>query len=111
NGLGSGRHRPAQNVIRASLGPAPAPPIDNVYGRQSFLDANVGTNPAALKERWVDQVKTGLGFVARHSLPKAWRFSRPASVGCTWARLYCCGARQPCRGTGLEKSAETGERK
>jgi hypothetical protein len=54
--------------------------IDGVDGLGGFLNANIGAAvPAPLRKSWVDQLKSGLGFVAGHQ--GGWCVGRPWQTG------------------------------
>src|SRR5664279_2890453 len=66
-GLGSRGERATENVIGAASRALAGLVIDDVNGLGGFLNANVGAAvPAPVFESGVDQLKSGLGFVARH---------------------------------------------
>ena len=67
HGFGSRGERPTENVIGAAGRALAGLMIDDVNGPGGFLNANVGAAiPAAVFESGINQLKSGLGFVAGH---------------------------------------------
>src|ERR1039458_7508509 len=65
--LGSGGERATEDIMGPAGRALAGLVIDDVNGLGRFLTANVGAAvPAPLREGWVDQLKSGLGFVAGH---------------------------------------------
>jgi hypothetical protein len=74
--------RPTENVIGAASRALAGLMIDDVNGLGGFLNANVGaTIPAAIFEGGVNQLKSGLGFVAWHQ----------REPGVVWTVCGCAG--------------------
>ena len=68
-----GLERATQNVVSPPLWPPPPLAIHNVHRRKRFLNSNIRTLPAALKECRVDQIESCLCFVSGHRLGRLWR--------------------------------------
>src|ERR1035441_10445269 len=84
----SRRKRAAENVIGAAGRALAGLMIDDVNGPGGFLDANIGaTIPAPILKGGINQLKSGLGFVAGHQ----WEW------GVVWTVRGC--ARWPERDT------------
>src|ERR1035441_8756203 len=67
HGLGSRGERATENVIGATSRSLARLMIDDVNGLGGFLDANIGaTVPAPVLKGGINQLKSGLGFVAGH---------------------------------------------
>ena len=72
HGFGAGSERATENVIGAASRALAGLMIDDVNGLGGFLNANVGTAiPSPVLEGRINQLKSGLGFVAGHQRERA----------------------------------------